>query len=78
MEAPAKPVGLPAPPIRARHTGSRLVQYLLLQALIAVLCIFVLVRPLPEPPSNYVVTGFQLSDRGEGGPAGLAGTSITA
>ncbi len=45
--------------MRARHTASRLVQYLLLQALIAILCIFVLVRPLPEPPSNYVVTGFQ-------------------
>jgi len=51
--------------MRARHTASRLLQYLLLQALIAILCIFVLVHPLPEPPSNYVVTGFQLNDRGE-------------
>jgi signal transduction histidine kinase len=48
-----------------RNTASRLVQYLLLQALIAILCIFVLRQPLPEPPSNYQVAGFGLSDRGE-------------
>ncbi|MGH6741617.1 MAG: sensor histidine kinase, partial [Bradyrhizobium sp.] len=62
-ELPAKPAGAPSP-LRARNTGSRLVQYLLLQALIAILCIFVLRQPLPEPPSNYLVASFDLSDRG--------------
>ncbi|HEY7842691.1 MAG TPA: ATP-binding protein [Bradyrhizobium sp.] len=62
-ELPAKRTGAPSP-LRARNTGSRLVQYLLLQALIAILCIFVLRQPLPEPPSHYLVASFGLSDRG--------------
>jgi signal transduction histidine kinase len=62
-DASAKPAG-PAPP-RARHTASRLVQYLALQAVIALLCIVVLHRPLPEPPSSTLVASFSLSDRGE-------------
>jgi signal transduction histidine kinase len=52
---------MPAP--RARNTATRLVQYLLLQAVIAALCIFVLSRPLPEPPAETLVTSFSLSDR---------------
>jgi len=65
MEVPARPAGPPSPPLRARHAASRLVQYLMLQALIAILCIFVLRQPLPEPPSNLLVSSFSLSDRGE-------------
>jgi len=64
-EAPAKPAGGGAPPLRGRPTASRLAQYLLLQALIAALCIFVLRLPLPEPASRYLVSDFSLADRGE-------------
>jgi signal transduction histidine kinase len=53
---------MPAP--RARNSTARLVQYLLLQAVISALCIFVLSRPLPEPPADTLVTSFSLSDRG--------------
>jgi signal transduction histidine kinase len=53
---------MPAP--RARNSAARLVQYLLLQAVISALCIFVLSRPLPEPPADTLVTSFSLSDRG--------------
>jgi len=58
----AKPAPVPAP--RARTSAARLVQYLLLQAVISALCIFVLSRPLPEPPGDTLVTSFSLSDRG--------------
>ena len=64
MDAPAKPAGSGAPPLRARHTAARLVQYILLQVAIAALCIFVLRLPLPEPASRYLVSEFSLDDRG--------------
>jgi signal transduction histidine kinase len=54
----------PAPALRARTGAARLVQYLLLQAVISALCIFVLSRPLPEPPADTLVTSFSLGDRG--------------
>jgi len=57
--------GAARPALRARKTASRLVQYLLLQAVIAALCILVLRHPLPEPPSRTLLTSFSLSDRGE-------------
>jgi signal transduction histidine kinase len=58
-----KPAAPPAPS-RARNTASRLVQYILLQAVIAALCIFVLSRPLPEPPPDMLVTSFSLNEHG--------------
>jgi signal transduction histidine kinase len=58
-----KPAAAPVPS-RARNTASRLVPYILLQAVIAALCIFVLSRPLPEPPADTLVTSFSLNDHG--------------
>jgi signal transduction histidine kinase len=58
----AKPAATPAG--RARNTAARLAQYILLQAVISALCILVLRHPLPEPPSEALVTAFDLSDRG--------------
>jgi len=49
---------------RARNVVSRLVQYLLLQAMIAALCILALRHPLSEPPSRYLAGPFTLVDRG--------------
>ena len=47
------------------HKGSfRLVQYVLLQTVIAALCILALRQPLSEPPPRYLVTALSLSDRG--------------
>jgi hypothetical protein len=56
----------PEQPGRARRRlqTSRLVQYLLLQALIAAACIFALRQSLPEPPGQYLVATFDLSERG--------------
>ena len=50
--------------LRSRKGASRLVQYVLLQAVIAALCIVVLRLPLPEPPSQYRVIDFTLSEGG--------------
>jgi signal transduction histidine kinase len=47
-------------PLRA----SLLVQYFLLQALIALICVLVLREPPPEPPSRYLVTEFTLKENG--------------
>lgn len=49
---------------RRRLQTSRLVQYLLLQALIVAACIFALRQSLPGPPSEYLVTAFKLSEGG--------------
>jgi len=49
---------------RRRLQTSRLVQYLLLQVLIAAGCIFALRQSLPEPPTEYQVTAFKLSEGG--------------
>jgi signal transduction histidine kinase len=49
---------------RRRLQASRLVQYLLLQALIVAACIFALQQSLPGPPAEYQVTAFKLSERG--------------
>ena len=49
---------------RRRLQTSRLVQYLLLQALIVAACIFALRQSLPEPPAEYQVTAFRLSESG--------------
>src|SRR5206468_8788068 len=47
-----------------RLQTSRLVRYLLLQALIVAACIFALRQSLPGPPAQYQVTAFQLSEVG--------------
>ena len=65
-----------APPVmpgreRRRLQTSRLVQYLLLQALIAAACIFALRQSLPEPPAEYLVATFGLSERGVERPVTL-------
>ena len=49
---------------RRRLQTSRLVQYLLLQALIVAACIFALRQSLPGPPAQYQVTAFQLTEAG--------------
>lgn len=49
---------------RSRKPASRLFQYVLLQALIAIVCVVALRHPLPEPPSRTLVTAFTVSDRG--------------
>ena len=49
---------------RRRLQTSRLVQYLLLQALIVAACIFALRQSLPGPPAPYQVTAFQLTEAG--------------
>jgi hypothetical protein len=63
-EAVAKPVSSGGRGLRSRKEASRLFQYILLQALIVIACIFALRQPLPEPPSSYRVTAFDLADRG--------------
>jgi hypothetical protein len=59
-----KPAAAAAPALRGRGTASRLVQYILLQVLIAILCIVVLRLPLPQPPDRLEVGGFSVNDRG--------------
>ncbi len=61
LAKPALP-GLPAG--RPRNFAAALSQYLLLQGVIALLCILALRHPLPEPPSRYAVTAFTRDDRG--------------
>ena len=60
----AKPAPTGAQGFRSHNWASRLFQYVLLQALIAIVCIFALRQPLSEPPSRYLVTAFTLEDRG--------------
>ena len=49
---------------RRRLQTSRLIQYLLLQALIAGACVLALRQSLPEPPAEYQVTAFRLTEAG--------------
>ena len=49
---------------RSRSFAARLAQYVLLQAVIAALCILALRHPLHEPPSRYLAAAFTLQDRG--------------
>ena len=60
----AKPAATGGPTLRSRKGASRLVQYVLLQVLIAALCIVVLRLPMPEPAAQYRVIDFTLNDRG--------------
>lgn len=60
----ARPSAPRAPALRARNTVTRLVQYSLLQVVIAALCILVLRLPMPEPPAATQATSFSLADRG--------------
>ena len=63
MTEEAKPTS-GTPVSRSRKFAFRLAQYLLLQVVIAALCILVLRHPLPEPSARYRVTAFTLYDRG--------------
>jgi len=49
---------------RRRLQTSRLVQYFLLQAVIAGACVLALLQSLPGPPAQYQVTAFKLSEAG--------------
>ncbi|WP_246174929.1 sensor histidine kinase [Bradyrhizobium paxllaeri] len=49
---------------RRRLQASRLIQYLLLQAVIASACVVALLQSLPGPPVQYRMTAFQLTDAG--------------
>ena len=49
---------------RRRLQSSRLVQYLLLQALIAGACVLALLQSLPRPPAEYQITTFNLTEAG--------------
>ncbi|WP_225671358.1 sensor histidine kinase [Bradyrhizobium hereditatis] len=49
---------------RRRLQTSRLIQYLLLQAVIAAACVLALLQSLPGPPAQYQVTAFNLSEAG--------------
>jgi signal transduction histidine kinase len=49
---------------RSRKFASRLAEYVLLQVVIAALCVLALRHPLPEPPSRYLAGAFTLQDRG--------------
>jgi len=49
---------------RRRLWTSRLVQYLLLQAVIAGVCVLALLQSLPGPPDHYRFTAFKLTEAG--------------
>lgn len=49
---------------RRRLQTSRLIQYLLLQAVIAAVCVLALLQSLPSPPALYQVTAFDLREAG--------------
>jgi signal transduction histidine kinase len=49
---------------RRRLRASRLLQYVLVQLLIVVVCIVVLHQSLPQPPSGYLVTEFNAKEGG--------------
>jgi hypothetical protein len=51
--------------------ASRLVQYALVQALIVIVCIFVLRESPPEPSARYLVTEFSLKEGGAERPVTL-------
>jgi signal transduction histidine kinase len=64
MEAAAKAGASTPRGLRSGNTASRLLQYILLQALIVTACIFALRHPLAAPPSRYLLGAFDLTDRG--------------
>jgi signal transduction histidine kinase len=66
-----KPAATAAPALRGRGTASRLVRYILLQVVIAALCIVLMRLPLPQPPDGLEVGGFSVNDRGETRPLTL-------
>ena len=70
-DAVAKPASTGGQGFRSRNWSSRLLQYVLLQALIVIVCVFALHQPLSEPPSRYLVTAFTLEDRGATRPVTL-------
>jgi signal transduction histidine kinase len=70
-DAVAKPASTGGQGFRSRNWASRLLQYVLLQALIVIVCVFALNQPLSEPPSRYLVTAFTLEDRGATRPVTL-------
>jgi hypothetical protein len=51
-------------PERRRLRVARFAQYILIQALIAVACIFALRQSLPEPPARYLVSEFSAKEGG--------------
>jgi signal transduction histidine kinase len=63
-EAAAKPAASGGQSVRSRKQASWLLQYLLLQVLIVMLCVLALRHPLSEPPQPTRVTAFSLNDRG--------------
>src|SRR5207244_13422637 len=54
----------PAVPKRRRWQASRIIQYVLLQAVIAALCVLALRQSLPEPPEKYRRTAFTMTEGG--------------
>ena len=60
----AAPTAITSGRCRRPERTALLVQYLLLQAVIVVLCLFVLRIPPPEPSSRYLVTDFSLEENG--------------
>jgi len=75
-DAVAKPASTGGQGFRSRNWASRLLQYVLLQALIVIVCVFALHQPLSEPPSRYLVTAFTLEDRGATRPVIIAGNGV--
>jgi signal transduction histidine kinase len=51
-------------PERRWLRASRLAQYVLVQALIAIVCVFVLHQSLPQPPSRYLLSEFSAKEGG--------------
>ena len=51
--------------------ASRLLQYAVLQLLIAVVCFFALRQSLPAPPSRYLATEFNAKEGGTERDAGV-------
>ena len=49
---------------RRQRKTSRIIQYLLLQALIAALCVLALRQSLPAPPAEYLITEFRMTEGG--------------
>jgi signal transduction histidine kinase len=62
MDEAAKPALLSG--TRSRNSATRLGLYLMLQAVIVILCVLALRHPLREPDSRFLVDSFTLSDRG--------------
>src|SRR4029077_6851965 len=49
---------------RLRVSTFRTVRYVVLQLLIAIVCVFLLRQPPPEPPTRYALTEFSLKENG--------------